>query len=50
MEVRKIKISPEVLIFDIRPETYSGFTFGYYSGLTEILSGGTNGDSLLTDL
>jgi hypothetical protein len=50
MEVRKIKISPEVLILDIRPETYSGFTFGYYSGLTQILSGGINGESLLTDL
>jgi hypothetical protein len=50
MEVRKIKISPEVLIYDIRPETYSGFTFGYYSGLTEILSGGTSGSSLLTDV
>jgi hypothetical protein len=50
MEVRKIKISPEVLIYDIRPESYSGFTFGYYSGLTEILSGGTGGSSLLTDL
>jgi hypothetical protein len=47
MEVTKIKISPEVLIQDIRSETYSGFTFGYYSGLTEILSGGTNGESLL---
>jgi hypothetical protein len=50
MDVRKIKISPEVLIYDIRPETYSGFTFGYYSGLTEILSGGTGGSSLLTDV
>jgi hypothetical protein len=47
MEVTKIKISPEVLIQDIKSETYSGFTFGYYSGLTEILSGGTNGESLL---
>ena len=47
MEVTKIKISPEVLIQDIRSETYSGFTFGYYSGLTEILSGGTDGESLL---
>jgi hypothetical protein len=50
MEVRKIKISPEVLILDIRPETYSGFTFGYYSGLTQILSGGPGGSSLLTDV
>lgn len=47
MEVTKIKISPEVLLKDIVSETYSGFTFGYYSGLTSLLSGGTNGDSLL---
>jgi len=50
MEVKKIKISPEVLKNDIVSETYSGFTFGYYSGMTQILTGGTNGDSLLTDL
>jgi|688.fasta_scaffold227077_2 hypothetical protein len=50
MEVIKIKISPEVLKYDIRPESYSGFSFGYYSGLTEILSGGTGGSSLLTDV
>lgn len=30
-------------------ETYTGVT-GYYTGLTELLSGGTNGDSLLTGL
>jgi hypothetical protein len=45
-----IKVSPEVLKSDIVQETYSGNTFGVYSGLTEILSGGTNGDSLLTGL
>ena len=50
MEITKIKISPEVLKNDIRSETYSGYTFGYYSGLTQILSGGTNGDSLLSEL
>jgi hypothetical protein len=50
MEIYKIKISPEVLEYDIFEETYSGRTFGYYSGLTEVLSGGTNGSSLLTGL
>lgn len=50
MDTYKIKISPEVLKFDIRPESYDGFNFGYYSGMTEILSGGTNGTSLLTGL
>lgn len=38
MEITKIKISPEVLKNDIVTQTYSGFTFGYYSGLTQILS------------
>jgi len=45
-----IKISPEVLKDDVIQETYSGNTFGVYSGLTEILSGGTDGSSLLTGL
>ncbi len=43
-------ISPEVLKSDIIQETYSGNTFGVYSGMSEILSGGTNGSSLLTGL
>jgi len=45
-----IKISPENLKSDIVRETLSGNTFGVYSGLTQILSGGTNGQSLLTGL
>ena len=45
-----IKISPESLKSDIVQQTYSGNTFGVYSAMTQILSGGTNGDSLLTDL
>jgi len=45
-----IKISPENLKSDIVRETYSGDTFGVYSGLTQILSGGTDGQSLLTGL
>jgi hypothetical protein len=45
-----IKISPESLKSDIVQETYSGYTFGVYSGLTQILSGGTGGQSLLTDV
>lgn len=45
-----IKISPENLKSDIVKETLSGITFGVYSGLTQILSGGTNGQSLLTGL
>lgn len=45
-----IRISPEVLSTDIVQETLSGNTFGVYSGMSEILSGGTNGSSLLTGL
>lgn len=45
-----IKISPESLKDDIVLETFSGDTFGVYSGMSNILSGGTNGSSLLTGL
>lgn len=41
MEVFKIKISPEVLRNDLTPESYSGVSFGYYSGLSYVLSAGT---------
>ena len=43
-------ISPEVLKDDLIQETFSGNTFGVYSAMTQILSGGTNGSSLLTGL
>lgn len=45
-----IVISPEVLSNDIFSETYQNNTFGVYSGLSYVLSGGTNGESLLTGL
>lgn len=45
-----IRVSPESLLTDISQQTYSGVTFGVYSAMTSILSGGTNGDSLLTGL
>ena len=45
-----IKISPGVLENDIVSETYDGNTFGVYTGMTQILGGGTNGDSILTGL
>ena len=44
------KISPESLSEDIFEETLSGVTFGVYSAMTKVLSGGTEGSSLLTDL
>jgi hypothetical protein len=45
-----IKISPESIKGDVITKMYSGNTFGVYSGMSEILSGGTNGSSLLTGL
>jgi hypothetical protein len=41
METFKIKISPEVLRNELTTQTYSGNTFGYYSGLSYVLSSGT---------
>lgn len=49
-KIFNIVVSPEVLKSDIVLETYEGNTFGVYSGLSEILSGSTNGNSLLTGL
>lgn len=49
-DIYYIKISPESLSSDIVQETFSGFTFGVYSGMSEILSGNTGGTSLLTGL
>ena len=45
-----IKISPESISNDVIEETLSGNTFGVYTAMTSILSGGTNGSSLLTGL
>jgi hypothetical protein len=45
-----IVISPEVLRDDLFLETYQTNAFGVYSGLSYVLSGGTNGSSLLTGL
>jgi hypothetical protein len=41
MEVRKVKISPEVLSEEISQQIYSGITVGYYSGMSYVLSSGT---------
>ena len=45
-----IKISPESIKGDVITEYFSGNTFGVYTGMTNILSGGTDGSSLLTGL
>lgn len=44
------KISPGVLKSDVIKETFDGNTFGVYSLMNQILSGGTGGSSLLTGL
>jgi hypothetical protein len=45
-----ITVSPEVLKEDFFLETYNTNTFGVYSGMSYVLSGGTGGTSLLTGL
>ena len=49
-QIMKVNISPGDLSTIIHEVTYSGQTFGVYSGMSETLSGGTNGTSLLTGL
>ena len=46
----KIRISPEVIRDDVFQVNVSGMTIPIYSSMTEILSGGTAGTSLLTGL
>jgi hypothetical protein len=48
--IYKYRVSPEVLKTDIVQVTYDNETFGVYSGMPQILSGGTGGSSLLTGL
>lgn len=45
-----IIISPETISGDISKVVYSGTTVGVYSGMTQVLSGGPNGTSILTGL
>lgn len=45
-----IKISPEVLLSDKTDVQYSGETVPIYLSMNQLLSGGTNGSSLLTGL
>jgi hypothetical protein len=45
-----IVISPGVIKGVIEQKTYNGETFGVYQTMSDILSGGTNGESLLTGL
>lgn len=45
-----IKISPEVLLTNDNTIVYSGGTAGVFSSMTQMLSGGTNGESLYTGM
>ena len=49
-QIMKIRVSPEVLDTIIHDVTISGETFGVYSGMSETLTGNTDGTSLLTGL
>ena len=48
--VYKIKISPESLSSIVKDITYSGNSFGVYTGMTSLLTSGVNGSSSLTGL
>ena len=49
-QVMRILVSPEVLQTVISDVTVSGQTYGVYSAMTQVLTGGTNNTSLLTGL
>lgn len=49
-QIQQVRISPGDLSTIIHQVTYSGDTFGVYSGMSQTLSGGPNGSSLLTGL
>jgi hypothetical protein len=50
MDYYKIIISPETIKRDLTTVTYDGKSVGIYSAMTEVLTGNTNGTSLLTGL
>jgi hypothetical protein len=50
MNYYNIRISPETIKSDFVTVNYNGENVGVYSAMTEILSGGTNGSSILTGL
>lgn len=49
-QIMQMRVSPGDLSTIIHQVTYSGETFGVYSGMTQTLSGGPGGTSLLTGL
>jgi len=50
MDSYKIIISPETISADLTNVKYSGGTVGVYSAMTQVITGGPNGSSLLTGL
>lgn len=46
----KLRLSPEDFKSELVTETWSGDTFGVYTGFTYVLTGGTGGSSILTGL
>jgi len=50
MDYYNIIVSPETISSDLVTVDYSGQSVGVYSAMTQVLSGGTNGSSLLTGL
>jgi hypothetical protein len=49
-QVMRIRVSPEVLETIVSDVTISGETYGVYSAMTQMLTGGTNNTSLFTGL
>ena len=46
----RFTISPEFIKSDLSQVTISGKTYGVYSGMSQVLSGGPNGSSIMTGL
>lgn len=50
MDYYSIKISPETILSDLTKVNYQGQQVGVYSAMTQVVSGGTRGNSILTGL
>jgi hypothetical protein len=48
--IYRIKISPESISSMVKVFNYDGNSVGVYTGMTSVLTGGTNGASTLTGL
>lgn len=50
MDYYNIIISPETILSDLTKVNYQGQEVGVYSAMTQVVTGGTNGNSILTGL